>query len=178
MKTREWTQCALAAACIAICSWIAIPMSVPFTLQTFAVFLICIWLGGRSGCISVLLYLLLGAIGLPVFSGFRGGPGVLFSTTGGYIFGFLLSALFLWLTQRWRQDRPIRCFCACLGALFLCYLCGTLWFWLLYLQGGAWISFPQVLSLCVWPFLVPDLLKIVLAICAGRRLAHLRRTIE
>ena len=72
MKTREWTQCALAAACIAICSWIAIPMSVPFTLQTFAVFLICIWLGGRSGCISVLLYLLLGAIGLPVFSGFRG----------------------------------------------------------------------------------------------------------
>ena len=70
---------------------------VPFTMQTFAVFLALGLLGGRRGTYAVLVYLLLGMIGIPVFSGFRGGPGVLLGTTGGYILGFLGSALVYWL---------------------------------------------------------------------------------
>lgn len=167
MKTRELTQCAMAAGCIAIASWITIPMSVPFTMQTFAIFLLCAWLDGRLACSSILLYLLLGAIGLPVFSGFRGGLSILFSTSGGYLFGFLFSGLFLWLFQRWWQPSAARYFCACLAALCLCYLCGTLWFWLL---TGRTLSFDQVLAICVVPFLLPDLFKILLAAYVGRRL--------
>ena len=79
----------LFAVVIAICSWISIPTVVPFTLQTFAVFLAVAILGGKRGTLSVIVYVLLGADGLPVFSGFKGGFGVLLNTTGGYIIGFI-----------------------------------------------------------------------------------------
>ena len=79
----------LGAVLIALCSWISVPATVPFTLQTFAVLLVCDLLGGRWGLVSVLLYLLLGAVGFPVFSGFSGGLGHLLGMTGGYILGFV-----------------------------------------------------------------------------------------
>ncbi len=175
LKTKDLAICALSAACIAVCSWISIPASVPFTLQTFAVFLICGVFGAKRGCISILVYLLLGAFGLPVFAGFRGGFSVLFGTTGGYIFGFLLSALWLWGTQRFWEERPVRFFLFCLAALLLCYACGTLWFYCLYIQSGETISLFGVLSLCVIPFLVWDLLKIAAAAAVMRRLHHIIR---
>ena len=92
-STRDLCFCAIGAALIAVCAWISIPAEVPFTLQTFAIFAVCGLLGGRRGTVSVLVYLLLGAVGLPVFSGFRGGLGALLGTTGGYILGFLALAL-------------------------------------------------------------------------------------
>ena len=79
---------ALFSALTAICSWISIPTLVPFTLQTFAIFLMVGLLGTKRSLLSILIYLLLGAIGLPVFAGFSGGLGMLFGTTGGYLIGF------------------------------------------------------------------------------------------
>ena len=96
MKNSRLTQIVfigLFAALIAVCSQIQIPGPVPFTLQTFAVFLAAGLLGGKRGSIAVLIYILLGAIGLPVFAGFKGGIGALLGTTGGYILGFILSML-------------------------------------------------------------------------------------
>ena len=84
---------ALFTVLLAVCAWITVPLTVPFTLQTFGVFAALGTLGGRRGTYAVAAYLLLGLAGLPVFSGFRGGPGVLLGTTGGYILGFLASAL-------------------------------------------------------------------------------------
>ena len=95
----------LGAVLIALCSWISVPATVPFTLQTFAVLLVCDLLGGRWGLVSVLLYLLLGAVGFPVFSGFSGGLGHLLGMTGGYILGFVLSALVMALMQRLAKGR-------------------------------------------------------------------------
>ena len=63
---------------IAICSWISIPMTVPFTLQTFAIFLSVSILGGKRGTIAVFIYVLLGVVGIPVFAGFSGGLGILY----------------------------------------------------------------------------------------------------
>ena len=83
MKTLDMAYIGLFAVVIAICSWISIPTVVPFTLQTFAVFLAVAVLGGKRGTLSVIVYVLLGAVGLPVFSGFKGGIGVLLNTTGG-----------------------------------------------------------------------------------------------
>src|SRR5699024_7861141 len=77
MKTRDLTGCALSAALIAICSWISIPAALPFTMQTFAIFLTAGIFGGKKAFLSMLLYLLLGMIGLPVFAGFKGGIGVI-----------------------------------------------------------------------------------------------------
>ena len=87
-STRDLCFCAIGAALIAVCAWISIPADVPFTLQTFAIFTVCGLLGGKRGTVSVLVYLLLGAVGAPVFAGFRGGFASLLGTTGGYLVGF------------------------------------------------------------------------------------------
>ncbi len=89
MKVKDMTLIAMFAAIMAVCSWISIPAPVPFTLQTMAVFLAVGLLGGKRGTIAVAIYILLGAVGLPVFAGFSGGLGTLLGLTGGYIFGFL-----------------------------------------------------------------------------------------
>lgn len=98
-KTYDMVYIAVFAVLIAICSWISIPMTVPFTLQTFAVFLAVGVLGGKRGSLAVLIYILLGAVGIPVFAGFSGGIGQLLGNTGGYIIGFLFSALLMWLIE-------------------------------------------------------------------------------
>ena len=96
-RTLEMTFIAIFVVLIAICSWISIPTAVPFTLQTFAISMTVLMLGGRRGTISILVFILLAAIGVPVLSGFSGGLGVLLGPTGGYILGFLLTALVYWL---------------------------------------------------------------------------------
>lgn len=88
---------AIFAVIIAVCSWISVPMVVPFTLQTFGVFCAVGLLGGKRGTLSVLIYVLLGAVGVPVFAGFSSGIGTLFGVTGGYIMGFIFTALIYWL---------------------------------------------------------------------------------
>ena len=90
-KTYDIVYIAVFAVIMAICSWISIPTAVPFTLQTFGVFVAVGVLGGKRGTLSILVFILLGAIGVPVFAGFSGGIGVLAGTTGGYIIGFLFS---------------------------------------------------------------------------------------
>ena len=108
-KTTDLVYTALCAALIAVCSWISVPAAVPFTLQTFAVFAALNLLGGKRGTTAVLVYILLGAVGLPVFSGFKGGPGVLLGTTGGYIIGFLFTGLlFIFAERLFAQLRPYR----------------------------------------------------------------------
>ena len=85
-------------------------------------------LGGRRGTLAILAYLLLGLVGLPVFSGFQGGPGVLLGTTGGYILGFLASALLYWGMTARLGDRPAVTAAAMVLGLLVCYAFGTAWF--------------------------------------------------
>ena len=92
-KTLDMVYIAIFAVIIAVCSWISVPMVVPFTLQTFGVFCAVGLLGGKRGTLSVLIYVLLGAVGVPVFAGFSSGIGSLFGVTGGYIMGFRKKAL-------------------------------------------------------------------------------------
>ena len=95
-KTYDLVYIAVFAVLMAVCSWISVPTAVPFTLQTFAVFMAVGVLGGRRGTMSVALYIILGAVGVPVFAGMTGGIGILTGTTGGYIVVFLFSALVMW----------------------------------------------------------------------------------
>ena len=88
MKTREAALTGVMAAGMAVCAWISVPGPVPFTLQTMGVFLAVGLLGGRLGSLAVGAYLLLGAVGLPVFSGFSGGVASFAGPTGGYLVGF------------------------------------------------------------------------------------------
>uniref|UniRef100_UPI004057CACA biotin transporter BioY n=1 Tax=Agathobacter sp. TaxID=2021311 RepID=UPI004057CACA len=95
-KARNIVFIALFAVMIAVCSWISIPTAIPFTMQTFAVFLTLNFLGGKKGTVSVCIYLLLGLIGLPVYANFTSGIGMLMGTTGGYMIGWIFSGLVMW----------------------------------------------------------------------------------
>lgn len=146
---------------ITLCSWITIPFPIPFTLQTFGVYCALLLLGGKAGTISLFLYILLGVVGLPVFSGFSAGMGHLISPTGGYIWGFILCALLYLGTEKLAdKNHKTKIFILALGTA-LCYTAGTLWF---IFSTGNYNSLWQIISICVLPFTIPDFLKILLAV--------------
>ena len=158
--TRKLTRCALFAAMMALCAWIGLPLgNTVFTMQTFGVLLALGLLGGKRGTISILCYLLLGVVGLPVFSGFRGGIGAILGPTGGYLWGFLATGLVYWTFEKW--NRPL----GMIAGLAVCYACGTIWY--IYYTGGVLAA---VLMQAVMPYLIPDGLKLILALRLIRRL--------
>lgn len=170
LRTSDMTHIALFVVLMAICSWIVIPAPIPFTLQTFAVFFSLLTLGGKRGCICILTYLLMGAAGLPVFSGFQGGLGTLLGPSGGYLSGFAVAAILfrLFTARRTAVSRSLK-IAGCLIGLLGCYACGTLWYMHLY-RGADSLWF--ALSVCVLPFLIPDLVKLLLAFLLSSRLSH------
>ena len=172
IKTTDLVYVAIGAALIVICSWISIPTAVPFTLQTFSVFTVLSLLGGRRGTLSILVYILMGAVGIPVFSGFKGGVGVLLGNTGGYILGFLLTGLIFILFERFFGTKAVPVIVALILGLALCYAFGTAWFMYLYLKNTGEVGLMTVLSWCVFPFIIPDIIKLVLALFISRRVKH------
>lgn len=166
---------AVFAGIMAICSWISIPAAVPFTMQTFAVFIAFAVLGGRRGTMAVLVYILMGAVGFPVFAGFTGGIGVLAGTSGGYIIGFLGSALVMWGMERIVGKKTIFQFLAMLLGLLVCYMFGTVWFLAVYMASTGAVGLFTVLGWCVLPFVIPDVLKILLALTIGKRIRRYTR---
>lgn len=152
------TAIALMIAVTALCSWITIPFSIPFTMQTFAVFFSLEYFGGKKGTLGILLYILLGIVGLPVFSGFAGGIGYLLGPTGGYIFGFAVSGIVFCIFEKIGAKKRALRLAFKLVCLAVCYLSGTLWF--VHVTGT---KFGAALAVCVLPFVVPDVIKIALA---------------
>ncbi|NJE43829.1 biotin transporter BioY [Massilimicrobiota sp. SW1139] len=169
-KTRDIVYMSVFTAMISICSWISIPASIPFTLQTMGVFMTVGLLGGKRGTLTVLTYILLGAIGVPVFAGLTGGVSVLLGTTGGYIIGFLLSALLMWGIETIMGRNQIVLAFSMIAGLIVCYVFGTAWFMLIYTQHSGVIGLSTVLGLCVIPFIIPDLIKIGVALFLTNRL--------
>lgn len=170
-KTYDMAYIAIFVVLIIICSWITIPLgTIPVTMQTFAIFLTVGVLGGRRGSMALLIYLLIGAIGLPVFSGFQAGPGVLLGQTGGYLLGFVLAVLLMWLLEVILGRKGWVQILGMLLGLVLCYGFGTAWFMLIYTRSTGVIGVGTVLALCVVPFVLPDLVKIALAYVLTRRL--------
>lgn len=168
-KTVELAYIALGAALIAVCAWITIPSTVPFTLQLFGVFFVLTMLGGRNGAVAVTVYLLLGAVGVPVFAGFSGGFGALVGMTGGYLLGMILIGLVYWLFVRLFGKKLLIEIGAFVLGLAVCYAFGTLWFSVVNGQK----TFLASLTVCVVPFILPDCVKLALAYVLGRKLRTL-----
>lgn len=170
-KTVDLVYSALGAVLIAICSWISIPTTVPFTLQLFAVFFVLSALGGRRGTTAILVYVLLGAIGIPVFAGFKSGLGILLGNTGGYIVGFLFMGLAYWLIVRLLGKKLwVEILAMAIGLLVL-YAFGTAWFMIVYSQTNGTVGLWMVLGWCVIPFIIPDIIKLGLALALARNLS-------
>lgn len=167
-KTFDMVYIGLFAVVMAICSWISIPTVVPFTLQTFAVFLAVGVLGGKRGSMAVLVYILLGAVGIPVFAGFQGGIGAILGNTGGYIIGFIFSALLMWGMEKVLGKKTWVLALSMVLGLIVCYAFGTVWFMEVYAKNTGAVGLATVLSWCVIPFMIPDLIKIALALLLSR----------
>ncbi len=169
LRTVEMAYIAMAAIIIAVCSWISIPTVIPFTLQTFAVFCVLSILGGKCGTLAVTLYLLIGLAGVPVFAGMKGGIGVLLGNTGGYVVGFIWMGLIYWLAVKCFGKKLRVEIIALLIGLFVLYAFGTAWFMLVYTKNTGAVGLGAALSWCVFPFIIPDLLKLGLALFVARR---------
>lgn len=170
-RTYDMVYIGVFTVLMAICSWISIPVAIPITLQTFAVFLAVAVLGGRRGTMVVVVYILLGIIGIPVFSGFTGGIGRLLGNTGGYIAGFVFSALVMWAIEKlFGRNQWVMAVSMVLG-LIVCYLFGTVWFMMVYARESGAIGVTTVLGWCVIPYIIPDLIKIALALAVSRRVS-------
>lgn len=169
-KAYDLVLIALFVALMAICAWITIPAAVPFTMQTFGVFLALLLLGGKRGAICMAVYLLLGAVGVPVFSGFRGGVSALVGSTGGYLVGFIVSALLMWALTGFARRKRWTLAVALAVSLLACYAFGTVWFVVVSVRAGKAMTFGTALSFCVLPYILPDAAKIWLAYFLSKRL--------
>ena len=170
-RTIDLVYIALGAVLITICSWISIPTTVPFTMQTFAVFFVLSALGGKRGTAAIIVYILLGAVGIPVFAQFTSGIGILFGSTGGYIVGFVFMGLVYWLIVHLLGKKLWAQILSMVIGLAVCYAFGTAWFLFVYTQTNGAVGLAMVLGWCVIPFLIPDLVKLGLALALARRLS-------
>lgn len=168
--TLELVYISMFAVLIAICSWISIPTLVPFTMQTFAVFLTILILGGKRASLSVVVYLLLGAVGLPVFASFNSGLGILLGSTGGYLVGFLVIPLLHWLVIKKPTEQRLLSFIILVIGLAICYGLGTIWFVTVYTATTGPVGIMTALWWCVIPYIVPDLIKLAIAFKIAPRL--------
>ena len=160
----------LSAALIAVCSWISIPLpTVPITLQTMGVVLIASLFGAKRGVIATVVYILLGAIGVPVFAGFSSGLGVIGGATGGYIIGFIFTALIVGITAD-KTNKLWALILSMVVGILVCYAFGTAWFAVVYAKTNEPASLATILGWCVIPFLLPDAVKIALAAVLTNRL--------
>ena len=171
MKTRDMVFTAVFAAVLCALAPLAIPVGpVPISLATFVIYLSAAILNWKFGTLSVIVYVALGLVGLPVFSGFEGGIHKLVGPTGGFIVGYIVMALVIGLiVTRNPRKRWIYPAAMAVGTIML-YVCGLAWF--TYSTGS---TLGASLMACVIPFLPGDVVKIILASVISPRL---RKIIE
>lgn len=154
---------AVMTAVICVLAPLSIPIGpVPISFTNLAIFIALYLLGWKMGTVSLALYIFIGTVGFPVFSGFSGGPGKLMGPTGGYIFGFIPMAVIAGLIIEKFSENCALQFTAMVVGIIVCYAFGTVWFCVVMDSGVA-----SALSLCVFPFIPGDVAKIILALIVG-----------
>lgn len=164
------TMGAMAVALIAVCSWISIPMfGVPATLQVFAIWIVAGLFDLKTSVSAMMVYILLGAVGVPVFANFKSGFGVLLGPTGGYLIGFFIAIFIISLFRNIKKDSIVFLFIGMILGIVESYAFGTVWFYFVAADGTR--SIWEILGICVFPFVIPDLTKIILAAVLSDRLS-------
>ena len=174
----------ISAALITVCSWISIPFGpVPFTLQTLAILAVMLTCGGRRGTVSILVYLALGLCGVPVFAGFKGGVSAFAGPTGGFLIGFVFAGLVYWLLEslifRKLMTNTVKTwvFAVVNSVVFevIMYVTGVIWFMTVYAAQTGPVGLGTVMGWCVLPFIIPDVVKLIVAVMIGERAGKLVR---
>lgn len=168
IRTKQMVLIALMTAVTCVLGPLSIPLPfspVPISLTNFAIFLAIFVLGMKSGTISFIIYLLLGAIGVPVFSSFRGGLQVLAGPTGGYLIGFIFLALIMGFALDHFDRKLVPTIIGMIIGMAVCYAFGTVW-----LAKLLSLSFKEGLIMGVIPYLAGDAAKIIIAAIVGPKL--------
>lgn len=168
IRTKQMVLIALMTAVTCVLGPLSIPLPfspVPISLTNFAIFLAIFVLGMKSGTISFIIYLLLGAIGVPVFSSFRGGLQVLAGPTGGYLIGFIFLALIMGFALDHFDRKLVPTIIGMIIGMAVCYAFGTVW-----LAKLLSLSFKEGLMMGVIPYLAGDAAKIIIAAIVGLKL--------
>lgn len=160
----QLTACALMAALMCVLGPMSIQIGpIPVSFTNLVIYLAVYLLGMKGATISYLVYLLLGAVGMPVFSGFAGGLGKLAGPTGGYLIGFIVMALISGFVMEKSHANAVITILGMIAATLVDYVFGTIWF-VLQMQCEVWYA----LTVCVFPFLLVDLAKILIATVLGK----------
>ena len=168
IRTKQMVLIALMTAVTCVLGPLSIPLPfspVPISLTNFAIFLAIFVLGMKSGTISFIIYLLLGAIGVPVFSSFRGGLQVLAGPTGGYLIGVIFLALIMGFALEHFDRKLVPTIIGMIIGMAVCYAFGTVW-----LAKLLSLSFKEGLMMGVIPYLAGDAAKIIIAAIVGPKL--------
>lgn len=168
IRTKQMVLIALMTAVTYVLGPLSIPLPfspVPISLTNFAIFLAIFVLGMKNGTISFIIYLLLGAIGVPVFSSFRGGLQVLAGPTGGYLIGFIFLALIMGFALDHFDRKLVPTIIGMIIGMAVCYAFGTVW-----LAKLLSLSFKEGLMMGVIPYLAGDAAKIIIAAIVGPKL--------
>lgn len=160
----------MCTAFIVISSWITIPFAINFTLQTFAIFVICLLFDFKIAFSSIAVYLVLGTVGVPVFSGFGAGITAVLGPTGGFLISFLLFPIIVKIFK-YRSSFLLRIL-SMIICMLICYVLGALWYYFGY-SGADGESIFGILGVCVFPFIIPDIVKIFLAALIYGRLSKI-----
>lgn len=168
IKTKQMVLIALMTAVTCVLGPLSIPLPfspVPISLTNFAIFLAIFVLGMKNGTISFIIYLLLGAVGVPVFASFRGGLQVLAGPTGGYLIGFIFLALIMGFALDHFDRKLVPTIIGMIIGMAVCYAFGTVW-----LAKLLSLSFKEGLMMGVIPYLAGDVAKIIIAAIVGPKL--------
>ena len=168
IRTKQMVLIALMTAVTCVLGPLSIPLPfspVPISLTNFAIFLAIFVLGMKNGTISFIIYLLLGAVGVPVFSSFRGGLQVLAGPTGGYLIGFIFLALIMGFALDHFDRKLVPTIIGMIIGMAVCYTFGTVW-----LAKLLSLSFKEGLMMGVIPYLAGDVAKIIIAAIVGPKL--------
>lgn len=167
-STQDISYISLCSVLLIICSWICVPMPIPFTLQNLGIVFSTLVLGKRRAFIAVLVYLFVGIAGFPVFSGFRSGLGVFTGPTGGYVLGMIFLPIIIGSFSEMNPDSLFYSLLGCATGMLILYIFGTAWYLVFFANGSGGIL--PVLSVCVFPFILPDIIKCVIGVICARKL--------
>ncbi len=164
----QLTGCAVMTALMCVLGPMSIPIGpIPVSLTNFAVLLAVYLLGMKGGTVSYVIYLLLGAMGLPVFSGFQGGLAKLAGPTGGFLLGFILTALIAGFVMERFYGHMVITMAGMMAAMLAAYFCCVVWF-MIQMQCSVWYA----LTTCVFPFVLIDVIKILAVIGLGKTIRN------
>ena len=174
-KIKDIVITSICVVLLAVSAWIKIPLIIPISLQNLVLFIILGVFGFKISIITIIVYIFSGLIGIPVFSSGVSSLSGLLGITGGYLISFIIYPFIFYLLQNLHfKNNNIKLFIIFLILTVITYLIGSLWYYVLYINNNEFVLFTEVLSLTIFPYILPDIIKILISILVINRIKKIK----